>query len=337
MGSGDWNDGMNLVGIQGKGESVWLGFFLHKVLDSFAALAQHRGDGPFADFCRREAQDLRRNLAKHAWDGAWYRRAWFDDGSLLGTWSNSECSIDSIAQSWSVLSGAGDAARARMAMDALDERLVRRESGLIQLLEPPFDKSGLNPGYIKGYVPGVRENGGQYTHAAVWAAMAFAVMGDAPRAWELAALINPLNHSRTPDAVGVYKVEPYVIAADVYAVRPHTGRGGWTWYTGAAGWYYRLIIESLLGLRREADRLRFEPCMRADWDSYAVHYRFGDTRYHIRFQRDTSATGSAAVRAILDGIDLGTGTIPLVDDRREHDVEVRVSPYPGRPQPARAI
>jgi cyclic beta-1,2-glucan synthetase len=337
MGSGDWNDGMNLVGIQGKGESVWLGFFLHKVLGSFAALAQHRGDGPFADFCRREAQDLRRNLAKHAWDGAWYRRAWFDDGSLLGTWSNSECSIDSIAQSWSVLSGAGDAARARMAMDALDERLVRRESGLIQLLEPPFDKSGLNPGYIKGYVPGVRENGGQYTHAAVWAAMAFAVMGDAPRAWELAALINPLNHSRTPDAVGVYKVEPYVIAADVYAVRPHTGRGGWTWYTGAAGWYYRLIIESLLGLRREADRLRFEPCMRADWDSYAVHYRFGDTRYHIRFQRDTSATGSAAVRAILDGIDLGTGTIPLVNDRREHDVEVRVSPYPGRPQPARAI
>ncbi len=180
---------------------------------------------------------MRRNLAKHAWDGAWYRRAWFDDGSLLGTWSNAECSIDSIAQSWSVLSGAGDAARSRMAMDALDERLVRRDSGLIQLLDPPFDKSALNPGYIKGYVPGVRENGGQYTHAAVWAAMAFAALGDGRRAWELAALINPLNHSRTPKSVAVYKVEPYVIAADVYAVPPHTGRGGWTWYTGAAGWY----------------------------------------------------------------------------------------------------
>ncbi len=325
MGSGDWNDGMNLVGIHGRGESVWLGFFLHKVLASFAGLAERRGDRSFADLCLREAQELRRNLAKHAWDGSWYRRAWFDDGSLLGTWSNAECSIDSIAQSWSVLSGGGDAARSRMAMDALDQRLVRRDSGLIQLLDPPFDKSALNPGYIKGYVPGVRENGGQYTHAAVWAAMAFAALGDGRRAWELAALINPLNHARTAEAVAVYKVEPYVIAADVYAVRPHTGRGGWTWYTGAAGWYYRLLVESLLGLRREGDTLRFAPCMREDWETYVLHYRYGETRYHVRFVREPSVNGTAGVRAILDGVDMRDNGIPLVDDHAEHDVEVRVS------------
>jgi cellobiose phosphorylase len=331
MGSGDWNDGMNLVGIHGKGESVWLGFFLHKVLTLFAALAGRRGDRPFADRCLREAQDLRRNLAKHAWDGSWYRRAWFDDGSLLGTWSNAECSIDSIAQSWSVLSGGGDVARSRMAMDALDGRLVRRDSGLIQLLDPPFDKSTMNPGYIKGYVPGVRENGGQYTHAAVWAAMAFAALGDGRRAWELASLINPLNHSRTAEAVAIYKVEPYVIAADVYAVRPHTGRGGWTWYTGAAGWYYRLIVESLLGLRREGDTLHFAPCMRDDWDTCALRYRFGDTRYHVRFVWEPSANGIAAVRTILDGKDTGDSGIPLVDDQGEHRVEVRVSDARGSP------
>jgi cyclic beta-1,2-glucan synthetase len=326
MGSGDWNDGMNLVGIHGKGESVWLGFFLHTVLNSFAGLAERRGDQPFAELCLREAKDLRRNLARHAWDGAWYRRAWFDDGALLGTWSNDECSIDSIAQSWSVLSGAGDVARSRMAMDALDERLVRRDSGLIQLLDPPFDKSALNPGYIKGYVPGVRENGGQYTHAAVWAAMAFAALGDGRRAWELAALINPLNHSRTAESVATYKVEPYVIAADVYAVPPHTGRGGWTWYTGAAGWYYRLTVESLLGLRREADTLHFAPCMRDDWETYSLRYRFGDTFYRVRFARVPSATGVAGVRTILDGRELGDGRVPLVDDQVEHDVEVIVSP-----------
>ena len=328
MGSGDWNDGMNLVGIHGKGESVWLGFFLHKVLTSFAELAERRNDQAFADRCRREAQDLRRNLAKHTWDGAWYRRAWFDDGSLLGTWSNTECSIDSIAQSWSVLSGAGDMARSRMAMDSLDKRLVRRDSGLIQLLDPPFDKSALNPGYIKGYVPGVRENGGQYTHAAVWAAMAFAALGDSRRAWELAALINPLNHSRTADSVAVYKVEPYVIAADVYAVQPHTGRGGWTWYTGAAGWYYRLIVESLLGLSRQGDKLRIAPCMRDDWEGFALRYRFGETHYHINVLRERATAGTHGFHVTLDGLDLGDAAIPLVDDHLDHVVEVKVSTAP---------
>ncbi|MBR9981292.1 MAG: cyclic beta 1-2 glucan synthetase, partial [Desulfatitalea sp.] len=226
MGTGDWNDGMNLVGEHGKGESVWLGFFLYDVLIRFVPIARLRGDLDFVARCQAEADQLRRNLEQNGWDGGWYRRAYFDDGTPLGSSANPECQIDSIAQSWSVLSGAGDPERARMAMDALDARLVRRNHGLIQLLDPPFDTSALNPGYIKGYVPGVRENGGQYTHAAIWAAMAFARLGDHRRAWELFTMINPVNHARSAGAAATYKVEPYVMAADVYAVAPHTGRGG---------------------------------------------------------------------------------------------------------------
>ena len=249
MGSGDWNDGMNMVGAEGKGESVWLGFFLYDVLMQFTEIARRRGDLPFAERCEAEAAQMRRNIEQHGWDGGWYRRAYFDDGSPLGSMENPECRIDSIAQSWSVLSGAGDAERARMAMEAADQRLIHRDQALIQLLDPPFDKSDLNPGYIKGYVPGVRENGGQYTHGAIWMAMAFAKLGDSRRAWELMAMINPVNHARSPESIATYKVEPYAVAADVYALSPHTGRGGWTWYTGSAGWMYRLIVESLLGLR----------------------------------------------------------------------------------------
>jgi cyclic beta-1,2-glucan synthetase len=250
MGSGDWNDGMNLVGIKGRGESVWLGFFLHEVLTQFAVLAGQRGDLPFAERCEAEAARLRQNLEQHGWDGDWYRRAYFDDGTPLGSTSSPECRIDSIAQSWSVLSGVAAPERARQAMAALDTHLVRRDAGLIQLLDPPFDRSALEPGYIKGYVPGVRENGGQYTHAAIWAVMAFARLGERTRAWELFDMINPINHGRTAADIATYKVEPYVIAADVYGVSPHVGRGGWTWYTGSAGWMYRLILESLLGLHR---------------------------------------------------------------------------------------
>ncbi len=281
IGSGDWNDGMNLVGEHGKGESVWLGFFLYEVLMRFTEVAGARGDMSFVERCQREAAELRRNIEQHGWDGEWYRRAYFDDGSPLGSASNPECQIDSIAQSWSVLSGAGDHERSRMAMEAVDERLVRREHGLIQLLDPPFDKSALNPGYIKGYVPGVRENGGQYTHAAIWAAMAFARLGDSRRAWELFTMINPVNHARSTEETATYKVEPYVVAADVYAVPPHTGRGGWTWYTGSAAWMYRLIVESLLGLRLEVDKLRFAPCLPADWKGFKMHYRYRETVYHI--------------------------------------------------------
>jgi len=323
IGSGDWNDGMNLVGIHGRGESVWLGFFLYEVLMRFTEVARMRGDEPFAERCIKEASHLRRNIDRHGWDGEWYRRAYFDDGSPLGSAVNPECRIDSIAQSWSVLSGAGDHDRARMAMEALDQRLVRREHNLIQLLDPPFDQSDLNPGYIKGYVPGVRENGGQYTHAAIWAAMAFARMGDNRRAWELFGMINPVNHAGSTDDAGTYKVEPYVVAADVYAVPPHTGRGGWTWYTGSAAWLYRLMVESLLGLRLEVDRLRFRPCLPADWEGFKLHYRYRETVYHIDVVQEP--IGNGAMRVSVDGIEQPDGTIPLVDDHKEHWVEVRIA------------
>jgi cyclic beta-1,2-glucan synthetase len=322
MGSGDWNDGMNLVGEHGKGESVWLGFFLYEVLMRFMETARRHGDASFAERCRQEADRVRQNIEQNGWDGAWYRRAYFDDGSPLGSANNPECQIDSIAQSWSVLSGAGDAERSRMAMEAVDQRLVRREPGLIQLLDPPFDKSDLNPGYIKGYVPGVRENGGQYTHAAVWAAMAFAALGDSRRAWELLSMIDPIRHAATPEAMRAYKVEPYVVAADIYALSPHTGRGGWTWYTGSAGWTYRLILESLLGLKLEEDRLSFAPCLPSDWKTFKMHYRYKETLYHITVLQTHAAKDEISVK--VDGIERDDGAIPLVDDRQEHLAEVRI-------------
>ncbi|MDX9884472.1 GH36-type glycosyl hydrolase domain-containing protein [Thauera sp.] len=329
MGSGDWNDGMNLVGIQGRGESVWLGFFLCEVLGRFAELAENRGEHDFAAFCRGEATALRERIEHHAWDGDWYRRAWFDDGTVLGSAQGVECRIDSISQSWSVLSGVADEARSRRAMQALDTHLVRRADGLVQLLEPPFDSAShngasLDPGYIRGYVPGVRENGGQYTHGAIWAAMAFAALGDGERAWELLRIINPVNHARAPQAIDIYKAEPYVVAADVYARAPHTGRGGWSWYTGSAGWMYRLMVESLLGLRVEGDRLWFVPKLPAEWPQFRLHYRYRETVYHILIvqlpARGDAAGGLQRVR--LDGVELADRRIALVDDRREHRVEV---------------
>jgi len=328
IGSGDWNDGMNLVGMGGKGESVWLGFFLCEVLGQFGALARARGDGAFAERCEGEGARLRQSIEQHGWDGAWYRRAYFDDGTPLGSASSPECQLDSISQSWAVLSGAGDPLRSRMAMRAVDERLVRREHALIQLLDPPFDKSDLNPGYIRGYVPGVRENGGQYTHGAIWAAMAFAALGDARRAWELTAMINPVNHAASAQAIATYKVEPYVMAADVYALAPHIGRGGWSWYTGSAGWMYRLIVESLLGLRLETDRLRLAPCLPADWQGFKIHYRYRETVYHIAVSQTR-----AEMRLTVDGVERYDGAIPLVDDHRDHLVELNVrAKDPERPQ-----
>jgi len=327
IGSGDWNDGMNLVGEHGKGESVWLGFFLYEVLKQFTKVARTRGDISFAERCESEAAGLRRNVERHGWDGEWYRRAYFDDGSPLGSASNPECQIDSISQSWSVLSGAGDHERSRMAMEAVDERLVRREHGLIQLLDPPFDKSELNPGYIKGYVPGVRENGGQYTHAAIWAAMAFARLGDNRRAWELFTMINPVNHAISPEGAAIYKVEPYVASADVYALPPHIGRGGWTWYTGSAGWMYRLIVESLLGLRLEVDKLRFAPCLPSDWKAFKIHYRYRETVYHIAVVQPP--TGNDEMSVTVDGVEQHDKAVRLVDDHREHSVEVRMNAVDG--------
>jgi cellobiose phosphorylase len=326
IGSGDWNDGMNLVGAQGRGESVWLGFFLCAVLAPFADLARRHGDEAFGDRCLSAAADLRRRLDETGWDGSWYRRAFFDDGSPLGSAGNSECQIDSIAQSWAVLSGAADPIRVRMAMDAVDARLVRRNDGLVCLLDPPFDTSDLEPGYIKGYVPGVRENGGQYTHAAVWAAMAFAELGDARRAWELWNIINPIAHGASAATIETYKVEPYVVAADVYAVAPHVGRGGWTWYTGSAAWMYRLVVESLLGLKLEVDRLRIAPCLPAEWTTFNVHYRFRETVNHIVVHQTAHGTGEE--RVTVDGRERADNAIPLVDDRVEHWVDVWVRAVP---------
>ncbi|HJW57069.1 MAG TPA: glucoamylase family protein [Burkholderiaceae bacterium] len=321
IGSCDWNDGMDKVGAGGKGESVWLSFFLYEVLMRFADIATLRNDHAFSDHCRAEAEELRQNIEKNGWDGEWYRRAYFDDGTPLGSAQNVECQIDSISQSWSVLSGAGDPKRSRMAMQAVDRRLVRREDAIIQLLDPPFDKSDQNPGYIRGYVPGVRENGGQYTHAAIWAAMAFARMGDNRRAWELLQMINPVNHGKTAENITTYKVEPYVVAADVYAVAPHTGRGGWTWYTGSSGWMYRLIVESLLGLKLESDKLTVTPCLPDGWSTYKLHYRYYDTMYRI------VVTQGGVAGVTVDGVEQMDGVIALVDDQQEHAVEI-VTPAP---------
>jgi cellobiose phosphorylase len=313
---------MNMVGKQGKGESVWLGFFLYEVLMQFSRVAQIHNDLPFVERCRNEATILRQNIEKNGWDGEWYLRAFFDDGSPLGSATNPECQIDSIAQSWSVLSGAGNADRSRMAMEAVDNRLIRQGHALIQLLDPPFDKSDLNPGYIKGYVPGVRENGGQYTHAAVWVAMAFAKLGDYRQAWKLLTMINPVNHGGSQDGIATYKAEPYVVAADIYALSPHTGRGGWTWYTGSAGWMYRLIVESLLGMSLETDKLHIDPCLPDDWETIKVHYRYRETIYHIAIIQIQGSKRD--VRITVDGVERHDDVIPLVDDHKEHTVEVRI-------------
>ncbi len=348
MGTGDWNDGMNLVGHQGKGESVWLAWFLCENLRLFEDLAARRGDESFARTCASQAEELRANIEAHAWDGGWYRRAYFDDGTPLGSSTNDECRIDSISQSWAVLSGAGDPVRAAQAMGAVDEHLVDRDAGLIKLLDPPFDTSNLEPGYIKGYVPGIRENGGQYTHAAIWTAMAFALRGEVEHAWELFSLLNPINHAGGPESVELYKVEPYVMSADIYGAPPHVGRGGWTWYTGAASWMYRLAVETLVGLHLEADRLRLAPRVPAAWGSYKIHYRYRETFYHITVKRVLDPAGERAAagvgappetvtRIVVDGVELrqsgdSQGTIPLVDDRRDHHVEVEFGSVrpPGR-------
>jgi cellobiose phosphorylase len=336
MGSGDWNDGMDQVGIHGKGESIWLGFFLYSVLVRFSEIAILHKDEVFAIECRRAAATLKDNLDKHGWDGQWYRRAYFDDGTPLGSSTNPECRIDSIAQSWSVLSGAGDPEHARQGMEAADKYLVRRDLSLIQLLDPPFDKSDLNPGYIKGYVPGVRENGGQYTHAAIWLTMAFAARKDRSRTWELFNMINPVNHGNSTETIATYKAEPYVVAADVYSIALHKGRGGWTWYTGSAGWMYQLITGSILGLIREGDHLSFSPCTPIAWDNFRIDYRYKDTVYHIQFHQipattqsqiqDTSITQAPApeVSVSLDSTQQPTNRILLVDDHVAHTVEVRI-------------
>jgi cellobiose phosphorylase len=320
MGSGDWNDGMDQVGNKGSGESVWLGFFLYKVLTRFELHAVNIGEVQFAETCRTEAVVLQSKIEASAWDGAWYLRAWFDNGTALGSAKNEECRIDSIAQSWAILSGAGSDDRARQAMASLDNILVERKMKLIRVLQPAFDTSTLNPGYIKGYVPGVRENGGQYSHAAIWALMAFAMLNDREKVYELFSLIQPIGHSSDIMGRDVYKVEPYVMAADVYANESHSGRGGWTWYTGSSGWLYQFIIDFLIGLKRKGDQLTFQPCFPEAWESVKVKYPFGSSIYHFTVYQ------IAGLRSYWqEGNNTGEGnTIDLIDDGRKHEVQIFV-------------
>ncbi len=334
MGTGDWNDGMDRVGKHGKGESIWLAFFLYDVLIKFIPIAQHQNDAEFAAQCELEAKALKENIEKNGWDGEWYKRAYFDDGTPLGHKGNTECQIDSIAQSWSVLSGAGEPNHAKIAMASADKYLVNSKQGLIQLLDPPFDKSDIDPGYIKGYVPGVRENGGQYTHAAIWMIMAQAKTGNKQRAWELLTMINPLNHGKTAEDIEIYKVEPYLIAADVYAVSPHTGRGGWSWYTGSAGWMYQLIVHTLLGIKQENDKLILEPCIPQEWKSYTVRYRYKNTFYQITFNQEQQA-GETVI--LLDNMKQSQNNILLVDDGLEHAVTVKLSATTNNVNPKNVI
>lgn len=317
MGSGDWNDGMDKVGEHGKGESVWLAFFLFEILENFEDLAKLQNDAAFEAICKTQSTTLKENIDKNTWDGAWYKRAYFDDGTPLGSHENDECQIDSIAQSWSVLSGASEDKRADQALKSAADRLVNEKDGYIQLFTPPFDNGVLNPGYIKGYVPGVRENGGQYTHAAVWLVMAFAAKGHKEKTWELLQMINPVNRGNSKENISVYKVEPYVIAADVYAVSGNEGRGGWTWYTGSAGWMYQLILNYFIGLRRRDEELHFEPCLPDEWDTLKVSYQFKSSNYIITLKNEPAKNGSKVWRADAP---LNSANIKLEDNGQTNEL-----------------
>ncbi len=322
IGSGDWNDGMNMVGERGKGESVWLGFFLYKVLVEFCEIARLHDDLPFVERCQEEAAQLRRNIEEKGWDGQWYRRAYFDDGTPLGSAGNAECRIDSIAQSWSVLSGAGDAERSRHGNGSCGQASCSTGSWPDPASGPALRQIGSESRLYKGIRPGRKGE---------WRAIhpCGDLGGDGLRCiGRRQSRLGTAGHDQpgepcadSAEAVATYKVEPYVVAADVYAVSPHIGRGGWTWYTGSAGWMYRLVLESLLGLRLETDKLRFEPCLPADWEAFKVHYRYRETIYHITVLQ----TGDGSVAGVtVDGVELPGNAIPLLDDRQEHSVEVRI-------------
>jgi cyclic beta-1,2-glucan synthetase len=326
IGIGDWNDGMNRVGIDGKGESVWMGWFLATIMRSFATYARERGHAGVWEWLETTATQYVTAVEETSWDGAWYRRAYFDDGTPLGSHASDECKIDSIAQTWGVISGGADPERARIAMASLEKHLVDDAHGIIKLLTPAFDETPNDPGYIKGYLPGVRENGAQYTHAALWVVLATAMMGNDERALALWQMINPLSHTRDAAGVATYKVEPYVVAADVYTAEGHVGRGGWTWYTGSASWMYRVALESVLGVEwRRGNTLRLRSRIPDAWPSCRVEWRVpgSATAYRIAFER--SAPGGIRA-ASLDGQPLevkdGEVHVPLARDERVHQVTV---------------
>jgi cyclic beta-1,2-glucan synthetase len=324
IGAGDWNDGMNRVGEMGRGESVWLGWFLHAALLAFAPLARARGERARETAWLTHAAALQNSMEREAWDGEWYRRGYFDDGAPLGSATSAECRIDSIAQSWSVISGAADASRGSRSMSAVDKLLIRRDAGLALLFTPPFDHTPHDPGYVKGYPPGIRENGGQYTHAATWSVIAYALLGQGRNAWELFSLLNPITRTSTRADVHRYKVEPYVVAADVYSEAPHVGRGGWTWYTGSAGWMYRAGLEGILGFRVRGTRLFLTPCIPETWPSFEIVFKYRSSRYEIRVDNPGGVSCGVA-GAVLDGEALPSALqlcVPLVDDGKVHSVRV---------------
>jgi cellobiose phosphorylase len=311
IGSCDWNDGLSSVGDEGKGESVWLAWFLIDVLTKFVGICERRGEQALASDYRQRASRLKETVEQTSWDGEWYRRAYFDDGTPLGSKDNIEAEIDSLPQSWAVISGAGDLDRANEAMRAVDEHLIRRMDKLVLLFTPPFDHSTPHPGYIMGYPPGVRENGGQYTHAALWVAMAFARLGDGARAVEVLQMLNPIEHSRTPEDYATYRTEPYAIAADVYSLHGQVGRGGWTWYTGSAGWMYRVWLEEVLGFKLRRDMLRIEPAIPENWPGYVLTFRYGGTEYRIEVTKGGEPTQQE---------------VHLVDDGLPHVIQINAGP-----------
>ena len=324
IGTGDWNDGMNRVGEGGKGESVWLGWLLLRTIALFAPYAEAHDSARVARW-QAHALKLTAALEREAWDGQWYRRATFDDGTWLGSQHSDECRIDSIAQSWAVLSGAADPVRATMAMASLQQQLIRPDEGLALLFTPPFDKTPQEPGYIKGYPPGLRENGGQYSHAAMWAILAFCKLGAGEQAFALFDLVNPINHGNSAEASKRYKVEPYVVAADVYSVAPHNGRGGWTWYTGAAGWMYRAGIEGILGIRREGDWLLIAPCIPNDWPGFSATVNLGDSHYQIQLENPAQRS-QGITHALLDDTPIACeqGQVRLALDGGRHVLVLRL-------------
>lgn len=323
IGGGDWNDGMNRVGNQGKGESVWLGWFLIATLQKFIPICREMGDDSRADSYSGIREKMAESIESNAWDGNWYKRAFFDDGTPLGSVNNRECKIDSLSQTWAVISGAGNPERTEKAMGSMEDYLVMRSEGIIKLLTPPFCDGDMEPGYIKGYVPGVRENGGQYTHGAAWVIAAFAMLGDGDKACELFGLINPINHTRTDREVSIYKVEPYVMAADVYGEHPHIGRGGWTWYTGSAGWMLKAGIENILGFIKNGDSLVINPCIPKKWTEYSITYHYLDTTYDIKVSNPEKL--STGVRSIsVDGKILNGNRIDLANDQLNHSVRIQM-------------
>ena len=321
IGSGDWNDGLNTVGNNKKGESVWLGFFLYNILDRFNKICEIKSDDKRIKEYEEVKQKLKKALNTNGWDGRWFRRAYMDNGAPIGSVENEECRIDSISQSWGVISGAADNDKQYIAMESLENLLIDKENGLIKLLDPPFEKTKIEPGYIKAYLPGVRENGGQYTHAAMWAILAFTKLGFGDKAVEYYTMINPIEHSRTKDAAKKYKVEPYVIPADIYEAKGLEGRGGWTWYTGSSSWFCKIGLENILGLNIKNRILKINPCIPKDWKEYSIRYKFGNSIYNIKV-KNPEEKNTGVKEMLLNGKEIKDLQIKLVDDGNINEVEV---------------